>query len=220
MKKIILFVFLVTITFYSSLLMAVNSSANQNTTKNQLSFNSSEQVLLYQDANDSKIIAKLSPTVRLVPIFQQKNWVKVGNLTNGQVGWINLEQYRHAQAAYFQPNVQTMFIQVEKDHAGKPTVNVIAYQNGAKLTDQQAKSLYQRIKKQQEEQFKQMERFSRSLDGMFDSDFINMQHLFNNTWYTFPGGARNFQPIVIFPPIEDKSKSKNDSNQEQKNTSK
>ncbi|WP_267256415.1 SH3 domain-containing protein [Coxiella endosymbiont of Ornithodoros maritimus] len=56
----------------------------------QQSQQSSPPVNLYEKPqSNAKILKTLSPTVRLILIYHQKDWVKVGDPRNGEIGWLN-----------------------------------------------------------------------------------------------------------------------------------
>jgi hypothetical protein len=140
-------------------------------------------IKLYADMNNSKVLADVPWTTQLVPIIRKKGWVKVGLRPSGQVGWINVDQYRKAQRAFYKPNIQTVYINSTEDSKGKPTVNVIAYRNGQKLSEKQAKAFYEKMIKQQRIQqgterdywkhFNRMMRFQQhEMNQMMQDDFM------------------------------------------------
>lgn len=144
-----------------------------------------QRVSIYsQPSTRSKIIEKVSPNADLVEIFKKnQDWVKVGNPTNGNVGWINEKQYRQAWEAFNKPDIRTVYVQYTKaDKNGKPQVNIIAYQNGEKVSDKEAKKLYQQIKKQNFAEQKKMQQFFQNF-GNF-SGFPPHQW-FNNNFLPF-----------------------------------
>lgn len=53
-------------------------------------------IVIYQDKNlNSKHLAKLKTPIELekiIPFHQNKNWIKVGNIKTGLVGWVHKEQ--------------------------------------------------------------------------------------------------------------------------------
>lgn len=178
--------------FTANLAFAANEPAA--TAKAQAE-NQSNYIYLYKSASASDLLKKLNPNVRLVPIYQQGNWAKVGDPQNGQVGWINLVQYQKARARYYRPNIQTIYVQVDTSGKGKPTLNVVAYKNGKALTKEQAMGLYQRLRKQQERQFHHMQKFSMNMEQMMNQDFLNAQHFFDSAWMNSPW----MEPVILVP---------------------
>ena len=44
----------------------------------------------------ASVVTKINPLKNLVPIYQKGAWVKVGDPENGDVGWININEYQSA----------------------------------------------------------------------------------------------------------------------------
>src|SRR3990167_9092815 len=83
--------------FTSCLVSSVIMAATQNT-----------KIVVYQSPKmNTTVIEKLNPGEHLVGIFQQGDWIKVGDPRNGQTGWVNRDQYQQAMNQYFQSNMQT-----------------------------------------------------------------------------------------------------------------
>lgn len=115
----------------------------------------------------ARVLTQFNPQQRLIPIFRQKGWIKVGDPKDGKVGWLNRQEYREALTQWYKPNVQSYFVQTEQSADGKPTVKVIAYSNGKKLSDSDAQKLYQRMQKQSQREWQAMNRFNRSMEHLF-----------------------------------------------------
>lgn len=144
-----------------------------------------QQVKLYAAPNaKAKVLQTMSPFVRLVPIYRQGPWVKVGRARDGQVGWINVQQYRDAREAATQADVQSFYINVTENDKGKRIVNVMAYKNGKRVSDKEAMKLYKQMRKDQKRQRRAMRR-----------EFMQMRRAMNTTWFG-PGWGG---PIVIMP---------------------
>lgn len=147
----------------------------------------------------AQIQKHLTPTQRLLPIFTQGEWVKVGLPDDGTVGWINQKQYRQAVAAYYQPKVETFFVQSQSQDAKgeNPNMTVVAYHNGKKLTDKEAKALYQQWQQQQEKQNLYFQHWFSQMQNTFNSHMKELQAL-SPPW----GGSLGFpwvQPIILMP---------------------
>ena len=156
-------------------------------------------------SSTAKIVEKVTPTTRLVKIIKKGDWLKVGNAENGQVGWINREQYQKAMQAYYQPDVQTVFIHVNGDGSHK-TSKIIAYKNGKKLSEQEADKLYKRIQHEQLKQRADFERVSKRMDKLMRESF-DMDPWFYTNWPHIqkPGWV---QPIIVIEKPAEKSKPK------------
>lgn len=179
------------IIFGACVLFTANAGLAANTSKTL-----EKQVMLYAKPDpNSDVEAILDPDVQLVPIFQQKDWLRVGNPANGQVGWVNTLQYHQAREAFYQPTIQTVFIHVDQDAHGKSTLSVVAYKNGAKLTDSEAKALYVRLREQQQDEYRQMQHFSLRVDDMMTRELITMHQFFDNAWRS----AAHATPQIMEP---------------------
>jgi hypothetical protein len=157
----------------------ISPTAETKTTTEAPTLNS---IALYDSPNSSGKILKQFPfPARLIPVFRQGEWLKVGDPRDGQVGWVNLQQYRQARFNYFRPDIQTVYMQVDRqDPKKQPAVNIIAYKNGQKLSDQEALELYKKIRANQEKQFQQMEQMSWRMQKEMDRDFNSFW--FGNFW--------------------------------------
>jgi hypothetical protein len=154
-----------------------------------------ETIALYKNSDGKELLKKLPANTRLVPIFQQGNWAKVGNPQDGTVGWIDLVQYQKARQQYYRPDIQTIYVHVDTSNQGKPVLNVVAYKNGQALSKEEAAKLYQRLRKQQEAQFQSMQKFSMNMEQMMHQDFLNAQHFFDSAWMN----PSLMEPVILVP---------------------
>lgn len=162
----------------------------------------SSQIVLYEQPDKtSKISAILNPGVRIVPVFQQNGWIKVGNPQNGQIGWVNVQEYHRAREIFYKPDIQTVFVHIDQSPEGKASLNVVAYKNGNKLTDQQAKALYERLRAQQEAEYRQMQQFSRQVDDMVTRQLTTMHQFFDNAWRSSAHTAPELDPGQPLPKL-------------------
>lgn len=128
------------------------------------------KINLYADANESaRIIDKFDVSANLIPIFEEKGWIKVGNPKNGEVGWVNKEQCRRVTEAYYNPHVKSITINIVDSDVSKvqpSDTKIVAYRNDKQLSDKEAKELYKKMQKDQELFERQMDRlFNESLKG-------------------------------------------------------
>lgn len=132
--------------------------------------------LYKSNTKNAASIDKLSPTTELIKIYtdpKNKNWVKVGLKSNGEVGWIKRDQYHTALDQYYRPDIQTFYISSQQtDKNGKPTVNIVAYKNGKKIDNKAAANLYKQIQRQQAEEYLQMRALEMNSERIFNSSFI------------------------------------------------
>ncbi|OGO95075.1 MAG: hypothetical protein A3F41_03535 [Coxiella sp. RIFCSPHIGHO2_12_FULL_44_14] len=161
--------------------------------------------LYAEPKSGANIIGKLSPPERVIPIFRQEGWVKVGDPKDGKVGWINRDEYHQAIAAWYKPNVQSYFVQTEQTGNGKPTVKVVAYSNGKKLDDKEAQALYAQMQQQSWHQWQAMQRFNRHMERLFAREQAMMDDEF---------GDLLMPPIIVIhqPAVKAQANTKADSN--------
>ncbi|MBW5802788.1 SH3 domain-containing protein [Coxiella endosymbiont of Ornithodoros amblus] len=170
----------------------------------QQSQQSSPPVNLYEKPQfNAKILKTLSPTVRFIPIYHQKDWVKVGDPCNGEIGWVNQAQYQKALKAYYQSNVQTVLIWTEHNEQGKPAMDIVAYKDGKKLTDKESQKLYDQIKAQQAKEFHYMQRVFWHMDDLMaqaNAGFFSLddRRPWDDDFIGF--GPTVVQPLIILKP--------------------
>ncbi len=111
----------------------------------------------------SAVCATLNSATHIIPIFYQGEWVKVGNPSDGKVGWINIADYRQLLSQRAQPTVRSVFMQSEARDHNPPKLNIIAYSNGKQLSNAEALALYQDMQKQAEQQWLAMEQLQQTL---------------------------------------------------------
>lgn len=173
--------------------LAANSTVNNTKNTTVSNNNTSDQVCLYQKSSASsscvKKISVTTPFVRITQSQENPSWIKVGlQNKNGTVGWLNLNKFKQAQNAFYQPDIQTVFVHVDQNKNGKPTYTVVAYKNGKKVSDAQAKAFYKKIRREQETVFERTQAFENHFHQMLDRDFFGANQFFNNG-----NNERNFE---------------------------
>lgn len=155
---------------------------------------SAEIMLFDQPSVKSQVIEKINPNQRLIPIFHQKEWTKVGNPDNGKVGWINNQQYRDTLKAWYEPDVQTVYVQSSENKAGKPQVTITAYRNGKQLSDSEARELYQTVEGNFQQQQQAIQAFNQRMDRLFEQQtrFLNEEFGFSHG-FLWP----STQPVIV-----------------------
>lgn len=192
MKKNILSAFVV---LFGLMLAPFALAANPPAKNEAQPAGNADTIALYKNADGKEVLKRVPANARLVPIFQQGNWAKVGNPQDGTVGWIDLVQYQKAREQYYRPDIQTIYVHVDTSDHGKPVLNVVAYKNGQALTKEDAVKLYQRLRKQQEAQFQSMQKFSMNMEQMMNQDFLNAQRFFDSAWMNPPW----MEPVILVP---------------------
>ncbi len=144
----------------------------------------------------AKLVESDSPSTYLVAIFHKdKDWVKVANPKNGEVGWLNRGQYQEALQAYYKPQVQAVFVHSVTGKNGKPDVKVVAYDNGNKLSDKQTKKLYEQIVKHQARESRFMQDMFWNVDSIMNQQILEGEKLLA-PWNHVDFG---FTPEIIQP---------------------
>lgn len=158
-----------------------------------------QTINLYESPETTaKIIKQLPANTNLVGIYQKGDWMKVGDREDGSTGWINLKQYHQAKQdfyqQYFHVNSESIYVSTKKDKNGKTVIE--AYKNGKKLSDADAKKLYDQMQAQTEKQFKAMQQFNQEMD-------LQMQRELMIPPMTFMPGI-----VVIEKPVVKKEETK------------
>lgn len=153
-----------------------------------------EITLFDQPSEKSQVVEKINPNQRLIPIFHEKEWTKVGNPDNGKVGWINNQQYRDTLKAWYEPDVQTVYVQSSENKAGKPQVTITAYRNGKQLSDSEARQLYQTVEGNFQQQQQAMQAFNKRMDRLFEQQarFLDEEFGFSHG-FLWP----STQPVIV-----------------------
>ena len=155
---------------------------------------SKPMINLYEAPSSTKVIATVPFFTRMVPIIKKGHWAKVGLRSDGRVGWINLDNYKKQREALLRPNIQTVYVSTTEDDKGKPTVNIIAYHNGKKLSAKQAKAYYEKMLKQQHRELHAQRKYWRHFNRMMRFQQHEMDDMMRND--TFFGDD---QPIILMP---------------------
>lgn len=183
--------------------MALTAAATEKTQQKSdaMGAYSAPQVILYESNNDKKIIQTLPSTVNLVRIYQQGDWIKVGNTADGTVGWINKLQYQKTLEKPDQANIQQVFISQTVDKDNKPQVKIVAYQNGKLMSEKEVQSLYDDIKEQQKLQAQYWQELNRNM--------IHWQNQISTSFFQDPF-FNQMMPLPMPIVIIEKSDSKKD----------
>lgn len=159
-------------------------------------------ILVYAEPHsNANAVQKVSPSHRLIPIFRRGEWVKVGDPSDGKVGWINCDQYRKVTQAFYSPNIQTVFIRTEHDNNGKPSIDVVAYKNGKKLSKQEADALYKRIRNKQVHEARYMSHMFWTMNRSVDRQMREMNEFmapWDNVGFGF--APEIIQPVIVVNP--------------------
>jgi hypothetical protein len=157
---------------------------------------------IYAEINKTNLVEKANLSTPLVRIFKQDNWIKVADTSNGLVGWVKSDDYKKAIEAWNKPRTQSVLLNItEKESPELHKVEIVAYKNGKKLEDKEAKAIYEQFKKQQA-----------TRDQVMRQWFNAMNELFNKTHQTTFLSTPFFEPFPLIQPVlivEKKSSAKN-----------
>jgi len=179
---------------------AFAATSHQANSKNSMEGQSAAQqpkVMLFAAPQEqATVLERSSPTKRYIPIYSKGEWLKVGDPSNGKIGWLNKKQYNKAVQAWYKPDVQTFYVSNEKTKNGKAQVNIVAYKNGKKLDPKEAEALYKKIQKEQRHEWSAMNRFNKKMNRFFDRE---MRFMDDEDSGPFVWGSKNFtiQPMII-----------------------
>lgn len=162
------------------------------------------QIKLYASEKGKKVIARLSPASHLVKIYQNGEWIKVGNTDDGSVGWVNQKQYQAAVDEFNQPDIQTVFVSKSVNDDNKPQVNIVAYKNGEQVSKKEANKIYNQFKEQQASQEEQWEAFN---ENMVEWQSHFFQRFANDPFFNSPMAIPS--PVMVITK-EKVSDEKND----------
>lgn len=133
-------------------------------TKTAASSTTDDVIKLYAEPNTkAKVLASIDVSQQLIPIFHKDGWIKVGNPADGAVGWIDKKQFQQAMNNAFHQHIQTVYVQKIQQNGKAPQVTV--YQDGKKLTGEQANAVYANIKKHQQQMQKNMHLFQEHMNA-------------------------------------------------------
>lgn len=162
------------ITIMLAMLIMLSASANiyaTASTNKAVVSNSSEQKLALYARPDKKsdIVCHVDQWHRLIPIYRQNDWIKVGKQDDGKVGWISVEQYRNCMKSWFHPHIKSVIITIDEQRDKEGKTEIIAYKDGKKLDEKEAKQLLRRFQHNQMQMEKRFHRMHEEMGRMFDS---------------------------------------------------
>lgn len=142
---------------------------------------SNNKIFLYsQPTTHAQPVEQIPPQVKLIEIYRQNNWVKVGDPTNGKVGWLTDIAYQVSQTSV----AQIVFLQIKPGN--NSTENIVAYRNGQKLSEADAKKIYTQLSQQQTQ---------------FNQQIVQFQNSMNQLMTQFDNSAIAFSLIPIMPSV-------------------
>ena len=186
---------------------AITFAHDAKATKNSDVKTNIQQFNLYKAANKNDVLQKIPVKGHhLVPIFRQGDWLKVGDPKNGDVGWVNLPQYHQAIDEQLHPNETSFFFSQTTDKDGKS--HIVAYKNGKKLSEKEAKDLWRQSEKDQATQWhrfhREMTALQQQSERMFNDPFFHQG--WGGPTYFAPPSVIVVQPHQLMPKADKDSK--------------
>lgn len=141
-----------------------------------------KDIALYQKPDaKSKIVAKVADPADVVIIFQPKkgDWLKIGDMTNGNVGWIKLDALDDTSPAAeaHKPTSSLPYhkkiVKRSRDDLGGQHVQVFEYQGSENLSQEQVQDMMQRMEQRQRTMQHSLNRMMRSMMIDFDQFGLN-----------------------------------------------
>jgi chaperonin cofactor prefoldin len=158
-------------------------------------------------SDTSKVIKTIDPWQKLVPIYKQKDWLKVGDPENGQVGWVNIQKYQKMLSDLAKAAIQYVMVNVAGNPDEKDQNSIVGYKNGKKLTSEQSEKLMQQMEERQEQIRQKFQAIQDQMNDMFDQSMEELKDI--NSSGVLPKLYRTdwMEPIVILTqPTENKGK--------------
>lgn len=152
-----------------------------------------QSITLYEQPNQtSKVVGTADLATGIIPIFTpetNKDWIKVADPRNGNVGWIKSSDIKDAKGSESSVTFTQKII-----NDGKPnnnTFHIIQFGNAPKLTNEQAQQMMQKFRTEQQQ-------IQDSLQGAMK----NINELIKREWdlWNSQGGF----PMIIMPTPNDK----------------
>ena len=153
----------------------------------------SSSFCIYNQKNLKSQCHQTSITMPFVTIIRQGDWAKVGlKDANGTVCWLKVSQYVAKKNQLMQPKVQSVYVTVSKDKDGKPVYNILAYKNGKPVSKEQAKKLYDQLRRNQKLEQNKFNQLNSAMQKMMSSDLLSVQKIWLDA---FPN--LNFQMPIL-----------------------
>lgn len=162
--------------------------------------------LLSQPEAKSVTIATVQSGDKLIPIFmpEKSDWIKVADPKNGNVGWLKREDL----GINSEPKIYEKRIEKESGDKKKGPYHheVFEYKGTEKLSDEQVKSLFEKMEQQQARMHKAMWSMYESMM----SQFSNFEHMIPDVGHYFD------HPHFILVPEDAKNESEKKSSAKNK----
>lgn len=122
----------------------------------------------------SRVIAKIDLSKGAIPIYRQKNWIKVGDPTNGNVGWIPcsaLEEISHT-ALGMTPVFKTIIKRQTTNAKGEKIYRIYEYSGSKEMAREEMEKIIRDMRSQQ----KKIDNDMRKMMAMMVRNFPHLEH--------------------------------------------
>jgi hypothetical protein len=153
---------------------------------------------------NAKVITTMKSGEQLMPIFytEKRDWVKVANPQNGDVGWAKVSELKGPLIiTKVNGNQMRQQVIVDKDKDKQPrTYSIIQYSGTEELKPEEA----QKVMKEAEERNKAMEKSMQRMRKQMQKSMLEMFGNLDESFYTFP----IIQPMIVIPDSSSTDKAK------------
>lgn len=136
------------------LLLGLSSTSAQADSINLLQVQN-KAVPIHETADaKSKVIETITAKQTIIPFFEQKDWVKIANPKNGQVGWVAKTDLTQNTLTVVSVNNSddNQYIVTQKSSDGNHKIySAVKYSNNPKFNQQQTEDWIQKIQLQQQQ---------------------------------------------------------------------
>ena len=152
----------------------------------------------------SKVMAAMKSGEQLMPIFytEKRDWVKVANPQNGDVGWAKVSELKGPMIITKVNGTETrQQVIVSKEKGKQPqTYSIIQYSGPEELKPEEV----QKAIKDMEERSKAMDKSMQKMREQMQKNTLEMFEGLDKSFYTFP----IIQPIIVVPEGRGTNKTK------------
>jgi hypothetical protein len=144
---------------------------------------------------NSKIIVTIKVGEQLMPIFytEKKDWVKVANPKNGDVGWAKVEELKGPIViTNVNGNIMRQQIITDKDNDKNPQVySIVQYSGSKELKPEEVKAMAKKMQMQQQEMDASLQDIQKHMQEVVRDMFKD----FDRNFYTF----QVMHPVIVVP---------------------
>lgn len=140
----------------------------------------------------SKVITTLQSGDQLMPIFytEKKDWVKVANPKNGDVGWAKVTELK-GPVIITNVNGTVMRQQIIADDKNPQVYSVVQYSGPKELKPEEVQAMTKKMQAEQQAMEASMQQMQKHMQLMMQDMFKD----FDRSFYTFP----IIQPVIVVP---------------------